>query len=203
MPHTDRLACGSLAAMTHRTRTSTALALATAALLALTACGGDAEPEPDPTPSETTAEPTPTGGTSGTDEGTDQGADAGGTDAGTDTGTDTGTDAGTSGAGETSSEALEQAVRDYTDAYFAPDSDTAYNMLSERCAAQLQPGAFSAMLDQAAADYGQLSVETFSVDQMSGDLARVTYTVGLPMVDETLTQQTWVREGDSWRYDGC
>jgi hypothetical protein len=99
--------------------------------------------------------------------------------------------------------ALEERVLAYTDAYFAPDADTAYGMLSQRCQDQIDADAYAAQLDQAAADYGQLAVETLTVDDLSGDMARVTYTVGLPMLDEQLVEQPWVRDGGQWRYDAC
>lgn len=165
--------------MTH-TRTTTALATAALlAALALAACssdgGGDDEPEPQPTQDATE----PTG------QPTNDGA------------------AGGAGEGDQDEAALEQAVRDYTDAFFAPDADTAYAMLSARCQGQIDETTYGAQLDQAAADYGQLSVETFTVNQLSGDLARVTYTVGLPLFDDQLTEQPWTREADTWRYDAC
>jgi hypothetical protein len=99
--------------------------------------------------------------------------------------------------------ALEERVRAYTDAYFAPDADTAYGMLSQRCQDQIDTDVYAAQLDQAAADFGQLTVETLNVDDLSGDMARVTYSVGLPMLDEQLVEQPWVRDGGQWLYDAC
>ncbi|WP_371602304.1 hypothetical protein OG345_05290 [Streptomyces sp. NBC_01220] len=100
------------------------------------------------------------------------------------------------------SAALKAAVAAYTDAYFAPDPDTAHRMLSARCQTEISQAALSGILDQAAVDYGQHKATGITVDQQSGDLARVTYGVeGLPKFDQK--SQPWVREGGQWRYDAC
>lgn len=98
---------------------------------------------------------------------------------------------------------LEDAVTAYTDAYFAPDAELAYEMLSARCQDSIQPAAFASIVEGGAEDYGQLSVESFAVDELAGDMARVTYTVGLPVLDEDLAGQPWVREDEEWKYDAC
>ncbi|MEO3851740.1 hypothetical protein ABGB09_29630 [Streptomyces sp. B8F3] len=108
-----------------------------------------------------------------------------------------------SGKADEVTTALEERVRAYTDAYFAPDADTAYEMLSQRCQDQINADAYATQLDQAAADYGQLAVETLTVDEVAGDMARVTYTVGLPKFDKQLVEQPWVRDGGQWQYDAC
>lgn len=100
-------------------------------------------------------------------------------------------------------EDLETAVRTYTDAFFATDSDTAWPMLSARCQSQTTEPAFGVMLEEITGMYGEHAVETFQVDDLSGDLARVTYTIGLPVVDADLAGQPWVREDGTWRYDAC
>ncbi|WP_326594937.1 hypothetical protein [Streptomyces sp. NBC_01803] len=111
-------------------------------------------------------------------------------------------DGGGENGGEEEAAALEQAVRDHTEAYFT-DPAAAYAMLSERCADELDEDEYTAQLEQFAADLGQLSVETFSVDEIDGDEAHVTYTVGVPMIDGGLVGQPWVREDGEWRYDAC
>lgn len=97
--------------------------------------------------------------------------------------------------------ALENAVRTYTAAYFKGDADTTYAMLSERCAKKITKPAMQALTDQAVGDYGKQDVKRFAVDQISGDLARVSYGVGLPKFDQK--QQPWAREGGAWKYDAC
>lgn len=96
---------------------------------------------------------------------------------------------------------LEQAVRDYTDAYFAGDA-AAYDTLSERCQDKVTPEAYEAVVKQAATDYGKDHPATDVQADVSGDLARVSYKVqGLPKFDQK--QQPWTREDGAWRYDAC
>lgn len=96
---------------------------------------------------------------------------------------------------------LQLAVRRYTAAYFQGATDVAYGMLSAHCQGQITEDAYSAVVEQAKADYGQQTVKTVTVDKLSGDLARVSYTVSLPKFDQQ--GQAWVREGGSWKYDAC
>jgi PBP1b-binding outer membrane lipoprotein LpoB len=96
---------------------------------------------------------------------------------------------------------LESAVREYTDAYFKGDVNTAYGMLSGRCTEKINKPAMQALTDRAVGDYGHQDVKRFEVDQVSGDMARVSYGVGLPKFDQK--QQPWVREGGDWKYDAC
>jgi hypothetical protein len=104
---------------------------------------------------------------------------------------------------ETSADAaeLERAVRAYTAAYFADKPDTTYGMLSARCKERITPAAMAALTERAVGDYGQQDVKRFEVDQLSGDMARVSYGVGLPKFDQK--QQPWVRESGVWKYDAC
>ncbi len=96
---------------------------------------------------------------------------------------------------------LESAVRSYTDAYFKGDAATAYGMLSDRCSEKITKYELQALTDRALADYGHQDVKQFEVDQRSGDMARVSYGVGLPKFDQK--QQPWAREGGDWKYDAC
>lgn len=97
--------------------------------------------------------------------------------------------------------ALEKAVRKYTAAYFKPDADTGYAMVSARCKETMPREGFEALLERASGDYGEQDVKRFAVDQLSGDMARVTYGVGLPLFDQK--QQPWVREAGAWHFDAC
>ncbi|MFI1734031.1 hypothetical protein ACH40E_33425 [Streptomyces acidicola] len=96
---------------------------------------------------------------------------------------------------------IEEAVRDYTAAYFAGDVDTTYGMLSERCTEKITKPTMKELTERAVGDYGQQDVKRFQVDQISGDMARVSYGVGLPKFDQK--QQPWTREGGDWKYDAC
>ncbi|MFD3310078.1 hypothetical protein [Streptomyces sp. NPDC058694] len=97
--------------------------------------------------------------------------------------------------------ALKTAVEAYTAAYFKGDADTTYGMLSARCTEEITKPVMQALTDRAKDDYGQQGVKRFTVDQVSGDLARVSYGVGLPKFDQK--QQPWAREGGDWKYDAC
>ncbi|QQN79722.1 hypothetical protein [Streptomyces sp. XC 2026] len=97
--------------------------------------------------------------------------------------------------------ALEESVRAYTEALFAPDADTAYELLSTRCKDEISSTEFVGMADLAHQSYGARTIETVSIDQLSGDLARVSYTVGVPDLDREA--QPWSREDGTWRWDAC
>lgn len=97
--------------------------------------------------------------------------------------------------------ALESSVRAYTKALFSGDGPTGYKLLSERCKKEMTPAQFQTMSDQGHNDYGSLEIKTISVDQISGDLARVSYGVGVPQFERKA--QPWAREDGTWRWDAC
>ncbi|WP_327180930.1 hypothetical protein [Streptomyces sp. NBC_01334] len=97
---------------------------------------------------------------------------------------------------------LKAAVAVYTASYFAADTDTAYGMLSARCAKEITKEAYAGVVQQAKKDYGPDHVATDVQADVSGDLGRATYKVeGLPKFDQT--KQPWALEGDAWKYDAC
>jgi len=96
---------------------------------------------------------------------------------------------------------LQAAVRAYSDAYFKPDPAAAYKALSKRCKAKTDEGIFAEIVKGSAKDYGPQDIKSLTVDQQSGDLARVTYTYTVPKLNQT--GQPWAREGGQWRYDAC
>lgn len=97
---------------------------------------------------------------------------------------------------------LEQAVKDYTAAYFAGEASTAHRMLSERCRDQINELMFGATVKAAAEEYGPDHPATDVQAEVSGELARVSYRVeGLPKFDQS--QQPWTLEGGAWKYDAC
>jgi type IV pilus biogenesis protein CpaD/CtpE len=98
--------------------------------------------------------------------------------------------------------ALEQAVAEYTDAYFAGKASTAHHMLSERCRGKINELLYGTVVKQAAKNYGPDHPATGIKAEVSGDMARVSYKIkGLPKLDQA--QQPWVREGGAWKYDAC
>ncbi|MFJ1995307.1 hypothetical protein [Streptomyces asiaticus] len=97
--------------------------------------------------------------------------------------------------------ALEKSVRAYTKALFGADADTGYALLSERCKGQMSQEEFEALAKDAHHEYGALTIKNISVDQMSGDMARVSYGVGVPQFERKA--QPWTREAGTWRWDAC
>lgn len=97
--------------------------------------------------------------------------------------------------------ALEASVRTYTKALFSGDGKTGYNLVSKRCQKEITAAEFQTMSKQGHNDYGSLKIKNISVDQMSGDLARVSYGVGVPQFEREA--QPWTREGGTWRWDAC
>lgn len=99
-------------------------------------------------------------------------------------------------------DALTAAVQAYTAAYFKGDAGAAYGALSARCAGKISKAQYGAVVKQAADDYGPDHPATDVTAKVSGDLARVTYSVkGLPKFGQK--DQPWAREGDAWHYDAC
>ncbi|MFJ6935702.1 hypothetical protein [Streptomyces sp. NPDC101132] len=97
---------------------------------------------------------------------------------------------------------LEAAVYAYSDSYFKPDGDAAYRALSKRCAKKAGPQeVFAGIVDTAAKAYGKQEIKSFAIDQLAGDMARVSYTYAVPKLNQS--QQPWTREGGVWKYDGC
>lgn len=99
-------------------------------------------------------------------------------------------------------DALTAAVQAYTAAYFKGDADAAYAALSARCTGKISKAQYEGVVAQAAAEYGPDHPATDITADVSGDLARVTYSVkGLPKFAQQ--DQPWAREGGTWHYDAC
>ncbi|MET9465814.1 hypothetical protein ABZY44_13605 [Streptomyces sp. NPDC006544] len=97
---------------------------------------------------------------------------------------------------------LDKAVRAYSAAYFKPDGAAAYAALSKRCQDKAgDADIFAVIVDTAAKAYGKQEIQTLTIDQLAGDMARVTYTYSVPKLNQT--SQPWAREGGAWKYDGC
>jgi hypothetical protein len=97
--------------------------------------------------------------------------------------------------------ALEKSVRDYTHALFGGDGPTGYKLVSNRCKQEMTAESFNAMADQGHHEHGQLEIKTISVDEISGNLARVSYGVGVPKFERKA--QPWTREDGTWKWDAC
>ncbi|MEU1042180.1 hypothetical protein ACFYP4_08265 [Streptomyces sp. NPDC005551] len=97
---------------------------------------------------------------------------------------------------------VQEAVEDYTDAYFEGDADSAYDTLSQRCQKTVALEDYQALVEQASADYGDGHPAAGVTAKVSGGMARVSYKVeGLPKFDQH--GQPWVMEGGDWKYDAC
>ncbi|QIP83305.1 hypothetical protein GLX30_03640 [Streptomyces sp. Tu 2975] len=96
---------------------------------------------------------------------------------------------------------LEQAVRDYTAALFS-GNESGYARLSARCQKQMTNAAWVTLAKTAHQQYGAQKATDVKVDQLSGDLARVSYGAGnIPQFERE--GQPWAREGGTWRWDAC
>lgn len=107
----------------------------------------------------------------------------------------------TSAPADTGSAALEAAVRAYSKAYFAGDATTGYAMLSKRCTTSVDKDIYAAAIATEAKAYGKQAIKTLTVEQLSGDLARVSYTYSVPLLNQK--SQPWTRENGAWHYDAC
>lgn len=96
---------------------------------------------------------------------------------------------------------LEQAVEDYTAALFSGDAN-GYSLVSARCKKQMPETEWVEMAETAHQQYGAQKATNVKVDQMSGDLARVSYGAGnIPQFNRE--SQSWTREDGTWRWDAC
>ncbi|SDT74256.1 nuclear transport factor 2 family protein [Actinoplanes derwentensis] len=96
---------------------------------------------------------------------------------------------------------LKAAVQAYSDAFLTGDPKAAYELLSQRCRKRHSLAEFTSIVSAAEQMYGSaLPIETFSA-QVSGDLARVTYTYSVKAINQD--SEPWAREQESWRQDDC
>jgi hypothetical protein len=100
-----------------------------------------------------------------------------------------------------SAQALEAAARAYSAAYLSGNADAAWRFLSGRCQSRLGRTQFDAVVTIAHTTYADARFQTFKVDQLSGSLARVTYTFDSHELDQS--QEPWVFEDGAWRDDDC
>jgi hypothetical protein len=96
---------------------------------------------------------------------------------------------------------LKAAVVAYSDAFLTGDSDSAYAIFSKRCKDRMDEAEFAGIVAQAKNLYGSALPLKSLEAQISGDLARVTYTYEVSGIDQD--SEPWVREGGRWRQDDC
>lgn len=107
---------------------------------------------------------------------------------------------GTDSTDSRTKEQLRTAVQAYSDSFLTGDM-TAYAILTGRCRDRLSADEFRTMLDAAKAEYGQAQrFRSYSAD-ISGNLARVTYTYDDSSIDQGA--EPWARESGEWHEDDC
>lgn len=109
------------------------------------------------------------------------------------------TSATASASNDMSARALEAATRAYSEAYLGGDERTASDLLSARCKTRIAD--FGGLVASAHELYGDARYLSFKVDQLSGSLARVTYTFDNHDLDQK--QEPWVYENGGWKDDDC
>lgn len=104
-------------------------------------------------------------------------------------------------AADNGNTALTAAVKAYTAKLFDGDA-SGYNYLSTRCKQQMTKDAWTDLAKQGHQQYGSQKATAITVDQISGDLARVSYGAGrIPQFERHA--QPWTREDGTWRWDAC
>ncbi len=98
---------------------------------------------------------------------------------------------------------LESSVSDYSEAFFAGEGLGAYDLISERCRAEIAQDEYVAKVVTFAGLLGDSRPEmtSFTVDSLEGESATVSYSYDRGDYDQTA--QPWVREEGGWRYDNC
>lgn len=96
---------------------------------------------------------------------------------------------------------LRAAVQTFSDGFLAGQPVEAYELFSARCQDRVSLSYFTGLVTAAKLTYGSaLPLRSYQA-QVSGDLARVTYTYDVPALNQT--DEPWAREGGQWRQDDC
>lgn len=96
---------------------------------------------------------------------------------------------------------LRQAVVAYSDAFLDAKPTAGYELFSARCKERAALSEVTGMLTAAKQMYGKaVPIKSFEA-QISGDLARVTYTYDVPALNQN--KEPWVREDGKWKQDDC
>jgi hypothetical protein len=103
-------------------------------------------------------------------------------------------------ANKDSSAELEAAVREYSAAFLSGKNE-AYETLSQRCKERMPRAEFLHVVTAASQLYGPQDIVSLKVDQIAGDLGRVTSTYTNSELDQR--SEPWVRENGAWRVDDC
>lgn len=106
-----------------------------------------------------------------------------------------------SGADGPGEDQLVDAVEQYSVAYTGGDAEVAYGMLSSRCRERVGEDEFAGMVSAAGEMYGEMEPESVGVEQLEGEMARVSYRFGVPALDQQ--SEPWTVEDGQWRVDDC
>ncbi|WP_433320236.1 hypothetical protein [Micromonospora chersina] len=96
---------------------------------------------------------------------------------------------------------LRQAVVAYSDAFLDAKPTAGYELFSARCKERVTLSEFTGMLTAAKQMYGKAMTIKSLEAQISGDLARVTYTNDVPALNQS--KEPWVRQDGRWKQDDC
>src|SRR4029079_16094615 len=101
----------------------------------------------------------------------------------------------------TDADELRVNVQTYSDAYLTGQPIAAYRLLSKRCKDRMSLSYFTGLVTAAKQQYGSaLAFKTYSAE-ISGDLARVTYTYDVAAINQE--NEPWVKENGDWHEDDC
>lgn len=108
--------------------------------------------------------------------------------------------ASTTTTGSDDKAAVLAAAQAYTAAFFKPDADSVYALLSARCKKTTSLAKMRQIIGASSMTYGTPEVKSTEVT-LSGDMARVTvHYVHPPMPEKP---QSWTREHGAWKFDNC
>lgn len=97
--------------------------------------------------------------------------------------------------------ALLAAVTAYTADFFKPDAAGTYALLSARCQKTTSVADMKKILAASMLAYGTPKVKSTEVNQLDGNMARVTVHYVKPPMPEK--PQSWTRERGGWKFDDC
>ena len=109
--------------------------------------------------------------------------------------------AATTGTAQTPAQQLQAAVQAYSNTYLGGNGTAAFALLSTRCQQSIGLPQISSEASAAKDIYGVLPLASFTIDSMSGSMATVSYTYAVTTLNQS--NQAWILQGSSWRYDGC
>ncbi|SDH14690.1 hypothetical protein [Klenkia brasiliensis] len=120
-------------------------------------------------------------------------------------GTSTSSESTSTSSAATSSEpaqdGLRDAVQSYSNAFLTGDAVAAYDLFTVRCKDRTSLAQFTGIVAAASQLYGSaLPITSYSAE-VSGNLARVTYTYDVSAINQT--SEPWAREEGQWKQDDC